>query len=59
MDILREEKLKVESSLDGKEEGESEPEFEFVPKGAIMKFGDIKKIIEEQNDLKNNENEKK
>ena len=59
------EKLKADSSLSLEEEVVSGPEFEFVPKGAIMKFVDIKKLAEEQKDLKkdlkNNlsENEKK
>ncbi len=48
------EKLKADSSLNLEEKVESGPEFEFVPKGAIMKFVDIKKLAEEQKDLKNN-----
>jgi len=55
------EKPKADSSLSLEEEVVSGPEFEFVPKGAIMKFLDIKKLTEEQKQLKNNlrENEKK
>ncbi len=53
------EKSKAESSLNLEEKVVPEPELEFVPKGAIMKFGDMKKLIEEQEDLKKNENEKK
>ena len=47
-------KPKADSSMGLEDEVVSGPEFEFVPKGAIMKFVDIKKLTEEQKDLKNN-----
>lgn len=51
-------KPKADESLNLEEKVESGPEFKFVPKGAIMKFEDIKKIKEEQKNLKTNLSEK-
>jgi len=53
------EKPKADTSLISEEETEYRPESKFVPKGAIMKFEDIKKISEDQKDIKNNLGEKK
>ncbi|MFX1443539.1 MAG: nitrous oxide reductase family maturation protein NosD [Promethearchaeota archaeon] len=52
-------KPKAETSFLLEEKFKSKPDFEFVPKGAIMKFEDIKKLIMDQKDVKNNLNEDK